>query len=124
MARARVAGAEAARVAGEEVRLLRRHAGAFGIGDAPVDRQRGGFAAGRDRDRLLGIDRPRMEQIEVARGGGSVGEVRVVGQAGGRVLGGEAGDVVGGAHGLLERGAREVGACWRCRGAGRRRPSR
>ena len=39
VARARVAGAEAARVGGVEVRLLRRDAGAFGVGDAR-DRRR------------------------------------------------------------------------------------
>ena len=47
MARAGVAGAEAARVGGVEMRLLRRDAGAFGIGDAPVDGERRRFAARR-----------------------------------------------------------------------------
>ena len=58
---------------------------------------------------------------QVARGFGRRGQVLGIGQAGRRVLGGEAGDVVGRAHRLLERRAREVRACWRCRGAGRRR---
>ena len=60
-------------------------------------------------DRLLGVDRPGMEQVEVAPRGCVVGQVGFVGQAGGRIFGGEAGDVVRGAHRLLERGAREVG---------------
>ncbi len=110
VARARVAGAEAARVAGIEVRLLRRDAGALGIGDARVDRERRRLAARGDRDRRLGVDRPGVEEVEVAAGGAGVGEVLGIGQAGGGVLGGEAGDVVGGAHGLLERRRREVGA--------------
>ena len=49
----------------------------------------------RQLDRLLGVDGPGVEQVEVARRRAPRGEVGLVGQAGGRVLGGEARDVVG-----------------------------
>ena len=64
----------------------------------------------RDLDRSVGVERPRMEQVEVARSLLRRGQVGGVGQPGRRILGREARDVVGGAHRLLERGAREVGA--------------
>ena len=108
MARARVAGAEAARVGGVEMRLLRRHAGAFGVGDAAIDGERRRLAAAGELDRRLGIDRPGMEEIEVASCRRRVGEVGLVGQTRRRILGREAGDVVRGAHRLLERRRREV----------------
>ena len=63
-----------------------------------------------DLGRGLGIDGPRVEQVQVA-----VARRRrlrhVVGirQTGGGIFGGEARDVVGGPHRLLERRAREVG---------------
>src|SRR5438046_277373 len=108
MTRARIAAAKAARVAGEEMRLLRRDAGALRIGDAAIDRQRGALATRRDLDRALGIDVPRMEKVEVARGSLAECQVLLVGQARSRVLGGEAGDVVGRLHRLPQRRAREV----------------
>ena len=85
-----------------------------------IDGERRRLAAAGDLDRLLGIDRPGMEEIEVAPR--RVGEVGLVGQAGGRILGREAGDVVRGAHRLLERGRARSPTCSRCRAAGRRRP--
>ena len=84
MARARVAGAEAARVAGVEVRLLRRDAGAFGVGDArgrpraPPPRTRAASAIAASASIAQGWKRSRS-RAAAAR----VGEVVVVGQAGG-----------------------------------------
>ena len=94
------------------MRLLRRHAGAFGVGDAAVGREGRVLAALGQRGGLGDVDVPGVEQVEVHAGLGRGGHVLGVGQAGGRILGGEARDVVGGAHRLFERLEREV------RGAG------
>jgi hypothetical protein len=85
------------------VRLLRRDAGALRVGDALVDRERRGLALEGERDRAFRVDRPGVEQVEVARRRGAGGEAVGVGQAGGAVLGGEAGDVPRRAHRLLDR---------------------
>ena len=67
MARAGVAAAEAAGVAGEEVRLLRRDAGTFRIGDALVGAQGGAFAAPRQLGSTFGVNVPAVEQVQVQR---------------------------------------------------------
>jgi hypothetical protein len=108
VARTRVPAAKTTRVAHEEVRLLRRHARALGIGDAPVGGEGGGLAAQRQLAGLGGIDRPGMDQVQVDRCLLRGGEIGLVGKPRRRVLGGEAGDVVGGLHRLLEGGAGEV----------------
>ena len=112
MPRTGVAAAEAARVAQPEVRLLRRDAGPFRVGDARVDVERRRFARERQLDRPGGVDVPRVEEVEVEAGGRGVGQGVVLGQAGSLVLGGEARDVPRGAHRLLDRGWREI----RCAG--------
>jgi hypothetical protein len=112
MARAGIPAAKATAVAGVEMRLLRRNASPFGVGDAPVGPQCRRLAAQRDLGGALGVDVPGMEEVEVQPRHRPQRQIGRLGQAGGAVLSGEAGDVVGRLHRLAQRGRREV------RGAG------
>ena len=67
VARVRIAGDEVARVREHEVTRRRVHVGAFRIDDARTDREGRGLAALRQADRLVRIEQPRMEQIDIAR---------------------------------------------------------
>ena len=108
MARTRIAAAKSARIAGPEMRLLRRDTRAFGVRDAAVGAQRRVFAAPCQLGGLRGVDGPGMKQIEIARGFLGLGQVIGLGQAGGGVFGREAGDVVGGPDRLLQGFGREI----------------
>ena len=90
------------------MRLLSRHTGAFGVGDAWIQRQGSALATLCDLGGAGGINRPGVKQVEVAHGGLAQGQIGRIRQTGGRVVGGEACDVVCCAHGLFERSAREV----------------
>ena len=106
VARTRIAREEAARRRRHELRLLRRHARAFGVGDLRIGRERGVFGAAGDFDRFVGGQIPRVKQVEIARRGFEqlgFGEARAV------VFGGEARDVVGRRDRVSQRLRRKVG---------------
>ena len=65
MARARIAGEKAERIAVREMRLLQRHCRAFRIGDALVDGERRVFAGACELDRALDRQLPRMVQVKI-----------------------------------------------------------
>ncbi len=109
VARARIAAAEAQGVGVDEVRLLRRDAGAFRVGDARVHRERRRLARARPLDRLLHRQIPWMVQIEI----GQIARQQVgIGQPGAVVGGREARDRERRLHRVPHRLRREV------RGAG------
>ena len=100
VARVREAGAEAARVGQHEVPRGGVDVGTLGVDDLRADGEGRAFGFLRDLDRLLDLQVPRMEQVQVAR---RPLERVLVRQAGGGVLGGEAGDVVGSLDRLADR---------------------
>ena len=106
VARVRVAADEVARVGQHEVPGRRVDVRALRVDDLRAHRERRALAALREADRLVRIEQPRMEQIEVRRV--SLQRVRFR-QSRGIVLGGEPRDVVRRFHRLPDRGLREVG---------------
>ena len=97
---ARLAALATAHVGGEKVRLLGRHTRAFAVADFFAGGKSRRLAGQRDLQRLFRVQRPGVEQVEIAL---LVGHILRVGQAGRRVFGGEAGDVVGRLHRLAHR---------------------
>ena len=68
VARAGVAAAEAPRVGTEKMRLLRRHPGAFAVGDEAAGLECCSLAGHGQFGRLLAGDGPGVEQVQVATG--------------------------------------------------------
>ena len=85
--------------------LLRRHAGAFAVGDQPAGAQSGGFAFERQQGGLLRIDSPGVKQVEL---GVLARNVALGREARGFVGGGETGNVESSLHGLLDGRFREI----------------
>ena len=103
--RAGVATPKTARVGTEKMALLRRHTGAFAVGDQAAGAQGGGFAFERQQGGLLRIDGPGVKQVELGVLARNIAGVR---QARGFVGGRETGDVESSLHGLLNGGFGEI----------------
>jgi hypothetical protein len=105
VARVRETGAEAARVRQHEVPRGRIDVGALGVDHLRADAKRRLLGLPRQFDRLLDLQVPGMEQVQIAR---RALERIVVGKPGRRILGGEAGDAVGRLDRLADRRRGEV----------------
>ena len=88
MTRSREPRDESVAVGHHELRLVRRHAGAFGIDDARIQPERRRLAAARKVDRFIHRQVPRVVQVEVTLVRLSGHEVGVR-QAGAIIVGGE-----------------------------------
>ena len=80
---------------------------AFGVGDAPVHRERRRLGAPRDLDRLFHREAPGMEEVEVRKR--SAKQARRIGKPGGGVLRRVARDRARRFHAALDRFRRKVG---------------
>ena len=96
--RAGITAAKTAGVGAEKMALLRRHAGAFAVGDQPAGAQGGGFAFESQQGSLFRIDSPGVKQVELGVLASDISGVR---QARGFVGSRETGDVESSLHGLL-----------------------
>ena len=93
-------------VGAEKMALLRRDAGAFAVGDLLVRGHGGGLTTQRQFGGTRAVNRPRVEQIQIAV---LMGDQALIGQSGKGVFCCEAGNVKSRLHGALNSRLRKIG---------------